>query len=163
MRNKYSGESRRGPCGDHRRRRRGSLAPLENWTRQPVRPERYIFLNILVTLRNRLVTQACRLLSCLLPITYPLLTRSRSRGVYGSTRYSAAPLSPPLPPPPLMAGVNYRMLRTNESRAHPRDMRNALSVTSRRDCTRTSLARFIRAGNSGDKISRSVLRSNYTS
>lgn len=43
-----------------------------NWT--AVRPERYIFLNILVTVRNRLVTQPCHLLPAI-PITYLLLTR----------------------------------------------------------------------------------------
>lgn len=34
-----------------------------NWNWTAVRPERYIFLNILVTVRNRLVTQPCHLLA----------------------------------------------------------------------------------------------------
>lgn len=42
--------------------------------RAAVRSERYIFLNILVTVRNRLVTQPCHLLPAL-PITYLLLTK----------------------------------------------------------------------------------------
>lgn len=43
-----------------------------NWNWTAVRPERYIFLNILVTVRNRLVTQPCHLLPAAhyVPTTY---------------------------------------------------------------------------------------------
>lgn len=56
------------------RRERFALGTGTGTGRAAVRSERYIFLNILVTVRNRLVTQPCHLLPAL-PITYLLLTK----------------------------------------------------------------------------------------
>lgn len=63
---------RGGELGSGGDRRAAVRAGDWNWNWTAVRPERYIFLNILVTVRNRLVTQPCHLLPAThyVPTTY---------------------------------------------------------------------------------------------
>lgn len=71
---------------------RWSVSPTRvpdwNWNWTVVRPERYIFLNILVTVRDRLVTQPCHLPATThyVPTTLPGYVAGHGRAVLSTFR-----------------------------------------------------------------------------
>lgn len=71
---------------------RWSVSPTRvpdwNWNWTAVRPERYIFLNILVTVRDRLVTQPCHLPATThyVPTTLPGYVAGHGRAVLSTFR-----------------------------------------------------------------------------
>lgn len=77
----------RGEGGGRGSGMRWSVSPTRvpdwNWNWTAVRPERYIFLNILVTVRDRLVTQPCHLPATThyVPTTLPGYVAGHGRAV----------------------------------------------------------------------------------
>lgn len=87
--------------------------PDWNWNWTAVRPERYIFLNILVTVRNRLVTQPCHL-----PATTHYVPTTLPGYVAGHSRAVPAYVSPSNP---FLCIYTYDFLTTSSSSSfvHP--------------------------------------------